>query len=76
MMKEIIQRVLTKLTSSKVLITIAVVVLLYIIVIGNKVEFNQVALALSAAVVSYMGANAAQHYIDSKSGKDDTEEGK
>lgn len=75
-MKEIIQRVLTKLTSSKVLITIAAVVLLYIIVIGNKVEFKQVALALSAAVVSYMGVNAAQHYIDSKSDKDGTEEGK
>ena len=65
-MKNILKRFFIKLTSSKVLMTIAAVVLLYIIVIGNRTEFKEVAYMLSGIWASYYGVNVLQKYVDAK----------
>ena len=65
-MKEVIKRLLVKLTSSKVLVTIAAIVLLYIIVIGNRVAFKEIGYVCSSCIPVYLGANIVQHKTDKK----------
>lgn len=62
-MKDIIKRLLIKLTSSKVLITIAAMVLLYIIVIGNRSDFKEVAYICAGCIPVYLGSNVIQHKV-------------
>ena len=65
-MKEIMKRLFVKLTSSKVLITIAAVVLLYIIVIGNRTEFKEVAYICASVIPCYVAGNVIQHKTGSR----------
>lgn len=60
-MKEIMKRLFVKLTSSKVLMTIAAVVLLYIIVIGNRTDFKEVAYICASVIPCYVAVNVIQH---------------
>lgn len=62
-MKDIIKRLLIKLTSSKVLITIAAVVLLYIIVIENRSDFKEVAYICAGVIPCYVAGNVIQHKV-------------
>lgn len=68
-MKEVFKRLFIKLTSSKVLITIAAMVLLYIIVIGNRTEFKEIGYIMSLVVPCYFGVNAFQHKVEKKDEK-------
>lgn len=68
-MKEVFKRLFIKLTSSKVLITIAAMVLLYIIVIGNRTEFKEIGYIMSLVVPCYFGVNAYQHKVENKDEK-------
>lgn len=63
-MKEVLKRFFIKLTSSKVLITIASMVLLYIIVIGNRAEFKEIGYICASCIPVYLGANVIQHKVD------------
>lgn len=63
-MKEVLKRFFIKLTSSKVLITIAAMVLLYIIVIGNRTEFKEIGYICAGCIPVYLGANVIQHKVD------------
>lgn len=65
-MKDVIKRLLTKLTSSKVLITIAALVLLYIIVIGNRTDFKEIGYICASCIPVYLGANVLQHKVDNE----------
>lgn len=62
-MKDILKRLLIKLTSSKVLMTIAAVVLLYIIVIENRAEFKEVAYICASVIPVYVAGNVIQHKV-------------
>lgn len=62
-MKNILKRFFVKLTSSKVLMTIAAVVLLYIIVIGNRTDFKEVAYICASIIPCYVAGNVIQHKI-------------
>lgn len=64
-MKEIMKRLLVKLTSSKVLMTIAAIVILYIIVIGNRTEFKEVAYICAGVIPCYVAGNVIQHKVGS-----------
>ena len=59
-MKDLLKRILIKLTSSKVLMTIAATVLLYIIVLGNKSEFKEIAYICAGVIPVYIGGNIVQ----------------
>lgn len=65
-MKDILKRLFIKLTSSKVIITIAAIVLLYIIVIGNRSEFKEVAYICSSVLLFYITGNIIQHKVGSR----------
>jgi uncharacterized membrane protein YobD (UPF0266 family) len=65
-MKDVLYRLFIKLTSSKVLVTIAAIVLLYIIVIGNRVAFKEIGYVLAGIWASYSGFNVLQKYVDKK----------
>lgn len=65
-MKDVLYRLFIKLTSSKVLVTIAAIVLLYIIVIGNRVAFKEIGYVCSSCIPVYLGANIVQHKTDNK----------
>lgn len=65
-MKEVFTRLMIKLTSSKVLITIAAIVLLYIIVIGNRTDFKEIGYILACIWASYSGFNVLQKYVETK----------
>lgn len=67
-MKAVLKRLFIKLTSSKVLITIASMVLLYIIVIGNKAEFKEIGYICAGICASYSGFNVLQKYVETKNG--------
>lgn len=60
---DILKRFFIKITSSKVIITIAAMVLLYIIVIGNRYEFKEVAYICAGIIPIYMGSNVVQKGI-------------
>lgn len=62
-MKDVLKRLCIKLTSSKVLMTIAAIVLLYIIVIGNRSEFKEVAYICASVIPCYVASNVIQHKI-------------
>lgn len=65
-MKDLMKRLLVKLTSSKVLITIAAMVLLYIIVIGNRADFKEIGYICASCIPVYLGANVIQHKVDNE----------
>lgn len=65
-MKDVLYRLFIKLTSSKVLVTIAAIVLLYIIVIGNRDAFKEIGYVCSLCIPAYLGANIVQHKGDKK----------
>ena len=62
-MKDVIKRLLTKLTSSKVIITAAALVLLYIIVICNRADFKEIGYICASCIPVYLGANVIQHKV-------------
>lgn len=63
-MKDVIKRLFIKITSSKVLITIAAVVLLYIIVIGNRTDFKEIGYICASVIPVYIGGNVIQHKLE------------
>lgn len=65
-MKDVIKRLLTKLTSSKVIITVAALVLLYIIVIGNRTDFKEIGYICASCIPVFLGANVIQHKVDNE----------
>ena len=65
-MKEVLKRFFIKITSSKVIITLAAVVLLYIIVIGKRTEFKEIAIICAGVIPVYCGANVIQHKLEDK----------
>lgn len=68
-MKEVLKRLFVKLTSSKVLITIAAMVLLYIIVVGDRTEFKEIGYICASCIPVYLGANVIQHKAENKDEK-------
>ncbi|MEE1126065.1 MAG: hypothetical protein U0L18_09070 [Acutalibacteraceae bacterium] len=59
-MKEIIKRILIKLTSTKFCITLWAVALITVIALKNIDSMNNIALALTSVPVSYFIANTIQ----------------
>lgn len=57
-------RLLIKLTSSKVLITIAAIVLLYIIVLNNLSAFKEVAVVCAGVIPAYLTVNVVQKKVE------------
>ena len=69
-MKDVLKRLFIKLTSSKVLVTIAAIVLLYIIVIGNRVAFKEIGYVCSGVMATYSGFNVLQKHVETKNNND------
>lgn len=65
-MKDIIKRLLYKLTSIKVLLTIWSSGLITFIVVTNAAAFNNIALALCGIALSFFVTNEVQKYLDKK----------
>lgn len=59
-MKEIVKRILIKLTSTKFCITLWAVALITVIALKNIDSMNNIALALTSVPVSYFIANTIQ----------------
>lgn len=59
-MKEIIKRILIKLTSTKFCITLWAIALITVIALKNIDSMNNIALALTSVPVSYFIANTIQ----------------
>lgn len=59
-MKEIIKRILVKLTSTKFCITLWAIALITVIALKNIDSMNNIALALTSVPVSYFIANTIQ----------------
>lgn len=64
MLKETIKRILVKLTSTKLWITLWSLFLISYITFTNKVEFNNLALALVVIPTSYFVANEIQKRLN------------
>lgn len=66
------KRILSKITSTKFIITVWAAVLISFIVVKNIDTMNNIALALTAVPVSYFIANQVQkrHYIGDKDNHD------